>query len=219
MTNGGRNRKREYRKPSSLRPPVPSFGSRHSFGFRHSSFGFARRGAWRAPSALRPCIGTMNWYVGRHLFGVPDSAGPSRSSRLRAGLQTNLGSWRAAGLMPDPLPSGQFAIRAECKSEVFARRRSSNGLADSDAAATAVKSGTHSERDAGIVLDEPFGNGRSVRQLGGFIWWPHLSDRLIVRIAADAAVPIHLRGRSATSQEERQQTPEMRHEANRVFHG
>ena len=30
-----------------------------------------------------------------HRYGVPASAGPSSSSRLKAGLQTNRGSWRA----------------------------------------------------------------------------------------------------------------------------
>src|SRR5438045_856477 len=48
-------------------------------------------GSWRAPTALMPCIGTMNLTVGRNLFGVPPSGGPDR---LKPGHQT-VGSWRA----------------------------------------------------------------------------------------------------------------------------
>ena len=35
-----------------VRSPVSSFRFRHSFGFRHSSFGFVRAGSWKAPFLL-----------------------------------------------------------------------------------------------------------------------------------------------------------------------
>src|SRR5882724_3068903 len=43
MTNDKRNPKPECRKLSVVRSPVSSFGFGHSFGFRHSSFGFENR--------------------------------------------------------------------------------------------------------------------------------------------------------------------------------
>src|SRR6266536_739288 len=46
--------------------------------------------SWKASFRLRACIGTMN----RWRFGVPALAGPSCSCRLKAGLQTNVGSWK-----------------------------------------------------------------------------------------------------------------------------
>src|ERR1044072_4305139 len=66
-------------------------------------------------------------------------------------------------LMADSLPFGQFAIRAEREPEVFSRRRRSDGLADADTAAPAVKSTAYSEGNPGAVFDDPFGNRRSVR--------------------------------------------------------
>src|SRR5438128_11711819 len=46
-------------------------------------------GLWKALFRFFECIGTMNWSVGRHLFGVPPSGG---SDRLKPGLRTG-GSW------------------------------------------------------------------------------------------------------------------------------
>src|SRR5437773_11046366 len=48
---------KEIRSPnverlSMVRSPVSSFRFRHSFGFRHSSFGFVRAGSWKAPFLL-----------------------------------------------------------------------------------------------------------------------------------------------------------------------
>src|SRR6266853_5742597 len=50
MTNDERNPKPECRKLSVVRSPVSSFGFRHSFGFRYSSFGFVKNGSWKAGS-------------------------------------------------------------------------------------------------------------------------------------------------------------------------
>src|SRR5258708_40268317 len=55
---------------------------------RNAGFGTPLR--FMEPSSVfLECIGTMNRSVGHHLFGVPASAGPRRSSRLKAGLQTD----------------------------------------------------------------------------------------------------------------------------------
>src|SRR5216117_685972 len=43
-----------------VRSLVLSFGFGHSFGFRHSSFGFENHGSWVAPFRFSACIGTMN---------------------------------------------------------------------------------------------------------------------------------------------------------------
>src|SRR6266516_7495750 len=73
---------------------------RHSFGFRHSSFGFENCslfnqkagqrtgeggrgwvGSWRAPSVLRSCIGTLNRSVWTPLVGSPAfrRSGPAKA--------------------------------------------------------------------------------------------------------------------------------------------
>src|ERR1043166_10017010 len=52
-------------------------------------------GSWKAPFRFCARIGTMNLSGARHRYGVPPSGGPSRSSRLKAELHTNHGSWKA----------------------------------------------------------------------------------------------------------------------------
>src|SRR5438128_2718972 len=55
--------------------------------------------------------------------------------------------------------------------------------------------------------------------VGGPVHGGNIGHRLIVSKAADAAVPIRLRCRSATTQEQRQKTPEKHFEVKGVSHG
>src|SRR5216110_1541890 len=81
----------------------------HSFGFRHSSFGFVKSGSWRAPSAARPCIGTMNLpgrrWERRRLAG--EDAGAPRP-----------GSWRedrGEAWAPGFMENGRFLWQARIR--------------------------------------------------------------------------------------------------------
>ena len=78
---------------------------RHSdFVIRHSSFGFAKSGSWRAPSAARPCIGTMNLpgrrWERRRLAG--EDAGAPRPGSWRASIRFSCLHWDHE---PTPNPS------------------------------------------------------------------------------------------------------------------
>src|SRR5947208_17131107 len=97
-------------KLSVVQSPVSSFGFRNSFGFRHSSFGFENYslfnqkagqrtgesgrgwvGSWKAPSALRPCLGTLN------RSESPSTAlrAPSPPLGEKDGMR-GFGSWKAS---------------------------------------------------------------------------------------------------------------------------
>src|SRR6266511_905966 len=117
MTKEIRNSKVERR--AGVRSAVSSFGFRCSFEFRDSSFGFGDCGSWRALSALRPCVGTMNRWPSRagrkapinrthskrfalaaesadHAagFGVRASSAPLSQGRLQ--FDGRAGSWKAS---------------------------------------------------------------------------------------------------------------------------
>src|ERR671930_1391206 len=60
MTNDECQMSKEIRSSNvegrpELKSAVSVFGSRHSFGFRHSSFGFGNCGSWKAAQCSRDC--------------------------------------------------------------------------------------------------------------------------------------------------------------------
>src|SRR6266571_335805 len=103
MTNDERNPKLECRKLSVVRSPVSSFEFQHSFGFRHSSFGFENCSLFNPKAGQRTGESGRGWVGSRrasdrstvtpfaypgdfpvnpNLIGAPPPAKTTRDGRL-----------------------------------------------------------------------------------------------------------------------------------------
>src|SRR6059036_3578608 len=121
MTNDERNPKPECRKLSVVRSPVSSFAFRHSFGFRHSSFGFENCSLFNQKARQRTGEGGRGW-VGSWKASIRFFAGIGAMNLE----QVRLGRQRVAGILPAelfsdlsagkmpaaPLGSKSFGVRA-----------------------------------------------------------------------------------------------------------
>ncbi len=103
--------------------------------------------------------------------------------------------------VPNPFPFGQFPVRGEGQTKILPRGRSPDSLSHTHTASAAIKAGPDTERNRGVVFEEPLSNGRAVAQCGRFVRRTHFGDGLVVAEIPDSTVPVYFRRRSTSCQE------------------